>query len=94
MNHLEQKVLELIEKCYKCKYVGELKVTKLKSGYKLILETEGPGNGGIGIALDCDSEEDFLKYVEQELISRQLTKVEYYKGVIIEPEDDERRTCK
>jgi len=70
MNHLEKQILDIIEKRYKRKYTGGIKVTKLISGYKLVLDLGNPDKKGIQISADLESEEDFLKYIEQELISR------------------------
>lgn len=94
MNHLEKQILDIIEKRYKRKYIGGLKVTKLISGYKLILYLGNPDIPIIQISFDCESEEDFLKYIEQELISRQLARVQFFRGIKIYPEDDEGETCK
>ena len=94
MNHLEEQILDIIEKRYKRKYVGGIKVTKLLSGYKLVLELGNPDKRGIQISADIESEEDFLKFVEQELISRQLEKVQFFRGVVKYPEDDKGCTYK
>ena len=93
MNHLEKQILDIIEKRYKRKYVGGITVTKLLSGYKLVLDLGNPDKRVIQIAADAESEEDFLKFIEQELISRQLEKVRFFKGIINYPEDEERLTC-
>lgn len=95
MNHLEKHILDIIEKRYKRKYTGGIKVTKLLSGYKLVLDLGNPDKRIIQISADLESEEDFLKYIEQELISRQLERVQFFRGVIKYPEDEERGTnCK
>jgi hypothetical protein len=70
MNHLEKTILEIIEKRYKRKYTGGIKVTKLLSGYKLVLDLGNPDKRLLQISADYESEEDFLKFIEQELISR------------------------
>lgn len=93
MNHLEKSILDIIEKRYKRKYVGGIKVTKLLSGYKLVLDLGNPDKRVIQISADLESEEDFLKFIEQELISRQLERVQFFRGVVNYPEDDERYTC-
>lgn len=95
MNNMEEAILKIIEKRYKCKYIGGLKVTKLGkgwAGYKVVFYFDNPDKPLIQISADLEAE-DFLKYVEQELISRQLHKVKFFKGVKIYPEDEERRTC-
>lgn len=93
MNHLEKSILDIIEKRYKRKYVGGIKVTKLLSGYKLVLDLGNPDKKVIQISADLESEEDFLKFIEQELISRQLEKVQFFRGVVNYPEDEQRYTC-
>lgn len=93
MNDLEKAVLDIIERRYKCKYTGQLKVQRLKSGgYKLSLDFD-PEVSLIQIALDTDDPNVFLKYVEKELIERQLIKVEYFTGIKIYPEDETRGNC-
>ena len=95
MNHLEKEILCIIEKRYKRKYVGGIKVTRLPSGYKLVLDLGNPDKRILQISADYDSEEDFLKFIEQELISRQLEKVQFFRGVINYPEENETRCpCK
>jgi hypothetical protein len=94
MNHLEEQILDIIEKRYKRKYVGGITVTKLLSGYKLVLDLGNPDKRVIQISADLNSEEDFLKFIEQELISRQLEKVQFFRGIVNYPEEDEERlTC-
>ena len=95
MNKMEQAVLDIIEKRYKRKYVGGIKITKLGTGwagYKLVLDLGNPDKRVIQISADLE-EEDFLKYVEQELISRQLYKVQFFRGIKTEIEDETRGTC-
>lgn len=95
MNDMEKAILKIIEKRYKKKYVGGIKVTKLGkgwAGYKLVLDLGNPDVRPIQIAADLEAE-DFLKFIEQELISRQLIKVQFFTGIKTEPEDEQRRTC-
>ena len=94
MNHLEEQILCLIRNRYKCNYTGGIKVTRLLSGYKLVLDLGIPDKRTIQIAADVSSEDEFLKFVEQELISRQLEKVKFFRGVVNYPEDDQRTTYK
>lgn len=84
MNSLEKAVLDIIEKRYKCKYIGKIKITKLEpGGFKLKMDLGCPGEWPIQLVADLD-EENFLKFVEQELISRQLHKVQFFKGITYE----------
>lgn len=95
MNEMEKAILNIIERRYKRKYVGGIKVTKLGTGwagYKLVLDLGNPDKPQIAISADLEAE-DFLKFVEQELISRQLIKVQWFTGVKTYPEDEEGRTC-
>ena len=81
MNNLEKSILNIIEKRYKCRYTGGIQVTQLLSGYKLILDLGNPDKKTLQIVVDTNNEEDFLKYIEKELISRQLAKVQFFKGI-------------
>lgn len=95
MNKLEKAILDIIEKRYKKKYIGGIKVTKLGkgwAGYKLVLDLGNPDKRQIILSADLEAE-DFLKFVEQELISRQLIRVQWFKGIKTDPEDDKGRTC-
>ena len=95
MNKMEEAILNIIEKRYKRKYTGGIKVTKVGNGwagYKVVLDLGNPDKRLIQITADLEAE-DFLKFVEQELISRQLHKVMFFKGVVKYPEDEERRAC-
>lgn len=93
MNHLVKSILDIIEKRYNRKYNGGIKVTRLLSGYKLVLDLGNPDKRIIQISADVESEEDFLKFIEKELISRQLEKVQFFRGIVNYPEDEERLTC-
>lgn len=91
MNELEQKILDIIEKKYKKKYIGDIKVTRINNcGYKLLLYLGNFDKPLLQISADIDNAEDFLKFIEQELISRQLIKVQWFKGIKIYPEDEKR----
>ena len=79
MNHLEKSILDIIEKHYERVYTGGIKVTKLLSGYRLILDLGIPDKRTIQI------------FIKQELISRQLEKVQFFRGVINYPEENDER---
>lgn len=94
MNKMEEAILNIIEKKYKKKYNGGIKVTKLGkgwAGYKLMLDLGNPDKPIITISADLEAE-DFLKYVEQELVSRQLHKVQFFRGIKKNMEDEKGRT--
>ncbi len=91
---MEQAILCLIEKLYKRKYCGGIKVKELESGYSVSFDFGIPDKKPITISADLKAE-DFLKFVEQELISRQLYKVQFFRGIKRELEDETRRiNCK
>lgn len=93
MNDLERKILEIIEKRYKRRYTGGIKVTQLASGgYKLALNLGIPDKKMVQISADLNAE-DFIKYIEQELVDRQLHSVQFFTGIKTEYEDDTRGTC-
>lgn len=75
---LENKIKNLIECLYQCEYDKKLEVVKTKDGfYKLTLYLHEPYFGGLVIANQCETEEDFLKYVEKELITRRLDRSDF-----------------
>ena len=95
MNDMEKAILDILECKYKCTFTGHIKVTKLGkggTGYKVEFDFDNLDKPVLQISADLNAE-DFLKFVEQELVSRQLQKVKYFRGVKIYPEDEERRTC-
>lgn len=94
MNDIEKAILNLIEKRYKKKYIGGIKVTRLISGgYKLVLDLGNPDIQILQISADLNNAEDFLKFIDKELISRQLIKTQWFRGVKTELEDEKRGTC-
>lgn len=88
MNHLEKAILQIIEDKYKKSYIGGIHVSKLLTGYKVVFDLGNPDIRPIQICVECESEEDFLKYIEKELISRQLQRVQFFRGIVNYPEDD------
>lgn len=91
MNEIERKILDMFEKHYHKKYIGGLKVTKLGrgwEGYKLTLDLGNRDKHPITISADLNAE-DFLKFIEHEIISRQLHRVQFFKGI----KDDALGTC-
>lgn len=90
MNYIEKEILNLFRKHYKSEYVGGLTVKKIgpgDTGYKLSLYFGNRDTGPLSISADLNAE-DFIKYIEQEIKSRQLIKVQWFKGIKIEPEYD------
>lgn len=95
MNDMEKAILDILECKYKCTFTGHIKVTKLGkggTGYKVVFDFDNLDKPVLQISADLNAE-DFLKFVEQELISRQLHRIKFFRGVKIYPEDEERRTC-
>jgi hypothetical protein len=95
MNDMEKAILNILECKYKCTFTGHIKVTKLGkggTGYKVVFDFDNLDKPVLQISADLNAE-DFLKFVEQELVSRQLQRVKFFRGIKIYPEDEERRTC-
>ena len=95
MNDMEKAILEILECKYKCTFTGHIKVTKLGkggTGYKVVFDFDNLDKPVLQLSADLNAE-DFLKFVEQELVSRQLHRIKFFRGVKIYPEDEERRTC-
>lgn len=95
MNNIEKAILDIIEQKYNKKFVGRIKVTKLGTGwagYKVTLYHKNSTYPLISLSADLEVE-DFLKFVEQELVSRQLIKVQWFTGIKNYLCDEERGTC-
>ena len=90
MNDLEKAVLDIIEEIYKKKFIGKLKVLKLKDVESYTLKLYVHQYDPIVISADCKDAEDFLNFVRQELKSRQLIKANYFNVI---KADDKRSTC-
>lgn len=77
---LEKRICELIEVNYDAVYTGYLKVEHLNPGYKLSIGIPSymmPTT----IATDIDNEEEFLKFIDKELKTRNYLRQEYYKVI-------------
>lgn len=75
----ENQVKELIERVYCCKYIGELKLTKLSDGYLLSL---GLGNPDRPLIFAMDgTPQQFLKALEKRLRQDHLIDTEYSYGM-------------
>lgn len=95
MNDIEKAILDMFENKYHKRYVGGLKVTKLTKnpeGYKLILYLGNKDVKLIEISADLNVE-DFLKFIESEIIERQLHRTQWFRGIQIYNEDETGRTC-
>ena len=93
---IEQAILNCFTEVYKVKYIGTLKVERLKPiGLKVrlgIMNDYKP----MYISAELDDNQ-FLKYFKQELYDRNLDMVEFFKGVKNYPDDclefDDRCGC-
>ena len=77
---LEKKICELIKINYEAVYTGYLKVDHLNPGYKLSIGIPSYMTPTT-IATDIDSEEEFLKFIDKELKTRNYLRQEYYKVI-------------
>ena len=82
---LQQAVLQLIEKIYCKKYIGRLEVIHNEgdasnpSEYVLHMYPHMQLRAPLCMAFQCDTDEEFLSYVEQELKDRNLIRSDFYK---------------
>lgn len=84
-NGLYQDVLQLIEKIYCKRYTGRLEVVHNEanesnpSEYIVHLYPHLQLRAPLCMAFQCDTDEEFLSKLEQELKSRNLIRSEFYK---------------
>ena len=82
---LQQAVLQLIEKIYCKKYIGRLEVIYHEADdsnpaeYILHMYPHMQLRAPLCMAVQCDTDEEFLQYVEKELKTRNLIRSEFYK---------------
>lgn len=87
MNSLKDKVLQIIEKTFCSRYIGELDVIKNENDYTLKLylnQRESPMYFSYQ-----GSEQGFLNRLQKELQTRQLDRVSYFKGVQTDPGEND-----
>ena len=79
-SELEQAIRDYIIYWYKAEYTGLIRVDKLDPGYKCVL--------GIpsymmqtSLAIDCETDEEFLNYIYSELRIRNYVRKDVYKVV-------------
>ena len=78
MNSMEEAVLDIFRKKYKREYIGKIKVEGTPTGYCLTLNLGIPDVELLTISADLNAE-DFLKFIEKELVDRQLHRGKRYK---------------
>lgn len=79
---LEKEVLASMEAIYQCKYTKGLKVDVNGNYYMLKLYLHDPFVPSIVIGQECESDEEFLKYITQELKDRRLDRSQQYKLIV------------
>ena len=67
----------MIESLYCCIYNKSLKVTKHHGLYKCTLYLHEEHFGGLDLAKQCDSDEEFLDFVRTELKKRRLDRSQH-----------------
>lgn len=74
MDGLEKQVKDIIECLYDCIYEGDLKVKKDGNFYvlTLYLQNQSHACGGVVLANQCETDEEFLKYVKCQLKKNRL----------------------
>lgn len=97
MDGLEKQIKELIETLYCCIYTRPLKVTKTDDLYKCTLYLHDEHFGGLVMAKQCESEEEFLDFIKTELKKRRLDSSQHavlkYYGNIETQEGLRRVSC-
>ena len=82
MTHIElkQAILDYIIECYKCKYIGDIKIEDLKpTGYKVSFYLNHSENPLVIISDLPDKE--FLSFIKKELKVRKLHRTKYFKAI-------------
>lgn len=81
MEGIEKRALEVINSSIPgWIYDGELKVIYDEGIYSLFLYMD-QNDSPLTIAKDCDSEEEFFKFIKKELKTRKLQKVKFWKAI-------------
>lgn len=78
LTELEQVTLDIINRVYSCTYTGKLKLEIINDQYKLTLGLHTPEKPLI-IAMQ-GTEDQYKKFIEQELRDRRLDKTKFYSG--------------
>ena len=77
MDGIEKEIKNLIETLYCCKYTRPLKVTKHDGLYKCTLYLHDEHFGGLVMAKQCESDEEFLDFIKTELRTRRLDRSQH-----------------
>ena len=80
IQELEQLIHDYIKSYYKAEYTGLLQVEKLNPGYKFIIGIPSYMSP-TSLAIDCETDEEFLEYVYLELRKRNYIRKDVYKVV-------------
>ena len=74
MNNLEKQVKDLIECLYNCVYDADLKIEKEGNLYilTLYLNDQPHAYGGTVLSSYCESDEEFLEFLKQQLKKNRL----------------------
>lgn len=75
---LEQLIHDYIKSWYKAEYKGLLQVEKLNPGYKFTIGIPSYMSP-TSLAIDCETDEEFLEYIFSELRKRNYIRKDVYK---------------
>lgn len=78
IKELEQKIFDYLECKYQAKFCGALFVHKKDKAYTLDLITSNY-MAPISITFDCESDDEFFHKITEELGTRDLVRVKYFK---------------
>lgn len=89
-NDLKESILQLIEDLYQKKYIGHIKIKKLKPlGYTVWL---GMNNDDKPIIISAELDKvRFLKFFKQELLDRHWDHIKYFIGIKNYPDNERQR---
>lgn len=79
MTQLECDILNIINETIEGKYIGKLAAYKEDNTYCLDLYLDHTIAPAICLIKDCKSDDEFKEFVRQEIKSRKLEKVSYWK---------------
>ena len=79
MEALKKKILNLMECVYQHNYISRIEVNHNGEAYILKLYLQNRDWGPLVIANQCETDDEFLCFVEKELRTRNLIRSEHYK---------------
>lgn len=82
MDGLEKAVIDLIERLYKCIFIGKLKIEQKGDLYQLKIFLHDEHFMSYTLAKQCKSDDEFLEFVKKELQENQIIRSRHSKLII------------